>query len=490
MADRFLFPGKKLLSRVPPRAADPAALRRRHRHQAILGQYGALNALLVNSACSTPAHAVDWLGEGRFWGVVALNALHLYPDPLPQRHRRARQRRSRDGGSGGKPRLHRLPQVPQDHPAADHARPVCRRHHRLHLGLHRAGRAAHLRLSRASPRVQIFYGIKDIGGNPFPFALVAVMLVSHGAALRRRARLLFGRASHAMMAKATTAGGARTVGRGRAAGSAPRPSPASPSSPLLPHLGVDRSSPSRATGIGTVLPAAGRSSISDAALGHDLTVPSIVNSLKYASARHRRRPRPRHRHRLRRRPHEARRAASCSMPWRCCRSPCRGSSSPSATLAMTQDGRVLRLPESVEDPDAAPHHRLLRAPPALRGALRRPRDSSKPASRSRRPRRISAARRCATLRKHHPPAHHRQPHRRRPARLLLRHAGGVATRSSSRRSSSYYPITKAIYELFQLARRRPLHRVRARRLGDGVSRRHHLRHQPAAREKLGALFRV
>ena len=42
--------------------------------------------------------------------------------------------------------------------------------------------------------VQIFSGIKDIGGNPFPFALVAVMLVSHRAALRL-SKLLFGRAA-------------------------------------------------------------------------------------------------------------------------------------------------------------------------------------------------------------------------------------------------------------------------------------------------------
>src|SRR5678815_6071250 len=56
--------------------------------------------------------------------------------------------------------------------------------------------------------VQIFYGIKEIAGNPFPFALVVVMLVST-VLLYLLSKWLFGRSSHARMAKATVAGGAR-----------------------------------------------------------------------------------------------------------------------------------------------------------------------------------------------------------------------------------------------------------------------------------------
>ena len=26
-----------------------------------------------------PEDPIDWLGQGRFWGVVVMNALHLYP---------------------------------------------------------------------------------------------------------------------------------------------------------------------------------------------------------------------------------------------------------------------------------------------------------------------------------------------------------------------------------------------------------------------------
>src|SRR5262249_2119112 len=45
----------------------------------LLGQMGALNALLVRVGLMNPAHPIDWLRRGRFWAVVLLTALHLYP---------------------------------------------------------------------------------------------------------------------------------------------------------------------------------------------------------------------------------------------------------------------------------------------------------------------------------------------------------------------------------------------------------------------------
>ncbi len=59
--------------------------------------------------------------------------------------------------------------------------------------------------------VQIFSGINDIGGNPFPFALVAVMLAA-SVILYAVSKWAFGRDTHAMMAKATSQGGPRTAG--------------------------------------------------------------------------------------------------------------------------------------------------------------------------------------------------------------------------------------------------------------------------------------
>ena len=45
----------------------------------ILGQQGALNALLVHLGLQDPAAPIDWLGQGQLWGVAAMIALNLYP---------------------------------------------------------------------------------------------------------------------------------------------------------------------------------------------------------------------------------------------------------------------------------------------------------------------------------------------------------------------------------------------------------------------------
>ncbi|PWT78565.1 MAG: ABC transporter permease, partial [Acidobacteria bacterium] len=45
----------------------------------ILGQEGALNALLHSCGLLERNQVIDWLGNGRAWGVILMNALHLYP---------------------------------------------------------------------------------------------------------------------------------------------------------------------------------------------------------------------------------------------------------------------------------------------------------------------------------------------------------------------------------------------------------------------------
>ncbi|MGE9268762.1 MAG: ABC transporter permease, partial [Verrucomicrobiales bacterium] len=77
ISHRYLFPFKKALSALiliplvlPPFVGAVGV-------KAILGVEGALNAFLIKAGLLDLP--VDWLGEGRFWGVVAMNALHLYP---------------------------------------------------------------------------------------------------------------------------------------------------------------------------------------------------------------------------------------------------------------------------------------------------------------------------------------------------------------------------------------------------------------------------
>jgi len=47
--------------------------------QQFLTRYGSLNLLLMRCGLIDPHNPVDWLGEHRFWGVVLLESLHLYP---------------------------------------------------------------------------------------------------------------------------------------------------------------------------------------------------------------------------------------------------------------------------------------------------------------------------------------------------------------------------------------------------------------------------
>ncbi|MEM9017841.1 MAG: ABC transporter permease subunit, partial [Verrucomicrobiota bacterium] len=128
--------------------------------------------------------------------------------------------------------------------------------------------------------VQIFYGIKDLSGNPFPYALVVVLLIAT-VLFYLLGKWFFGREL--------------SVGAGRAStGRSLRPASGPVSFlcsvlfliviglAILPHLGVVLLSISEEW-YGTVLPASYTAQHYLDALGHPLTLNSIGNSLKYAS---------------------------------------------------------------------------------------------------------------------------------------------------------------------------------------------------------------
>ncbi len=278
LSDRFLFPGKKLLTAMvlipmilPPFVGAIGV-------KQILGQYGAFNALLVHLGVLAEASPIDWLGRGRFWGVVALNALHLYPilylnvaaalaniDP-------AMEEAAENLGCTGLRRFRRIT-LPLIMPGLFAGGTIVFIWAFTELGV-----PLMFDYTRVTS-VQIFQGIKEIGGNPFPFALVAVMLVAT-VLIYAAGKFLFGRQHFAMLPKATSAGGPRNAG---------------PLAGILcmlafclvtflamiPHLGVILVS------VGgdwyrTVLPTGWTFAHYEAALGHSLTVPSIANSLKYS----------------------------------------------------------------------------------------------------------------------------------------------------------------------------------------------------------------
>lgn len=278
LADRVAFPGKKLLLGLVllpillPPFVGAIGLKQ------MLGQYGAVNAFLKAIGLLAEGDAVDWLGQGRFWGVVVVNAFSLYPIAY----------------------LNALASLANIDPAMEEAAENlgCRGWKRFWLitmplmrpGLFAGGTIVFIwsftelgvplifdydRLTS----VQIFYGIKDIGGNPFPYALVVVMLVS-SILFYVIGKGMFGRQQFSMMAKASH-------GRGEA-----RPGALTQAAAtlffaivigvsLLPHLGVILTALA-SDWYNSILPKQWTWRNFELALGHELTVSSIRNSLFYA----------------------------------------------------------------------------------------------------------------------------------------------------------------------------------------------------------------
>jgi iron(III) transport system permease protein len=279
ISDRFLYPGKGLLSSlilipmILPPFVGAIGIKQ------IFGQYGAVNALIVDLGLRPHGWTFDWFAANRFWGVALVEGLSLYPiiflnavaalaniDP-------AMEEAAQNLGCTGFRRFRRIT-LPLIYP-----------------GLFAGGTIVFIWIftELGTPlifdyaqvtSVQIYYGLKDIGGNPFPYTLAAVMLVSC-VALYAVGKGLFGRSGHAMMAKATSSGGPRALPRAQAwvctglfAGVTVVA--------MLPHLGVVLIAFSR-DWYGHVLPTGFTLGNFSAALGHEMTVPAIANSLKFAS---------------------------------------------------------------------------------------------------------------------------------------------------------------------------------------------------------------
>ncbi|MBP6864882.1 MAG: iron ABC transporter permease [Candidatus Didemnitutus sp.] len=279
IADRFVFPLKNLLGSlilVPmilPPFVGAIGIKQ------ILGQYGALNSFIISLGLKPEGWTFDWLGANQFLGISIVTALSLYPIIY----------------------LNAVAALANIDPAMEEAAENLgctgfRKFFKITLPLIKSGLFAGGTIvfiwsftdlgvplifdyARVTS-VQIFYGLKDIGGNPFPYALVAVMLAS-SVLFYAIGKGLFGRQSYAMMAKATHAGGARSLGAGRSwlctalFGGVTFLA-------ILPHLGVVAVAFSN-DWYATVLPQNFTLDNFELALGHELTVPAIANSLKYAS---------------------------------------------------------------------------------------------------------------------------------------------------------------------------------------------------------------
>ena len=279
ISDRFTFPGKPLFSAlvlvpmIMPPFVGAIGLRQ------ILGQQGALNALLEAAGLMNSNHPIDWLGAGRLWGVVVLNALHLYPvlylnvaaalaniDP-------AMEEAAENLGCSHLRKFRRIT-FPLIMPGLFAGGTVVFIWAFTELGV-----PLMFDFTKITS-VQIFNGIKDLGGNPIPFALVTVMLGTT-IALYATSKFLLRGSHHAMLAKSTTLGGPRPA-RGFKGILCIATFGLVSLLAMLPHLGVILVAFST-DWYQSILPSGWTIEHFQAALGHNLTLPSIQNSLKYAS---------------------------------------------------------------------------------------------------------------------------------------------------------------------------------------------------------------
>ena len=276
---RWIFPGKKILSLfilaplVLPPFVGAVGIKQ------ILGVSGSLNAFLIDLGLMHASSPMDWLGEGRLWGVVTMNALHLYPilymnilaalshlDP-------AMEQAAQNLGCSPWRRLRKIT-LPLCMPGVFAGAAIVFIWSFTELGVPLV-----FDYTRVAS-VQVYDGIKDLNQNPMPYALVAIMLLV-SASVFAFSKVVLGRSGF---------------------GTAPRPKAHAPEFTLspwkgwtvsagfvavvviacIPHIGVLLLSVS-GDWYGSILPESMTMRHYGEALGHPLVVPSIQNSLIYAT---------------------------------------------------------------------------------------------------------------------------------------------------------------------------------------------------------------
>ena len=272
MANKYQFAGKGLFSGLllVPMILPPfvGAIG----FQQIFGEYGSLNAFFH-------LH-FDWLGRAQYWGVIILQAFGLYPilylnvsaalaniDP-------AMEQAAQNLGSTGWQRFRRIT-LPLIMPGLFAGGTIV-----FIWSFTELGTPLIMQYTRCTP-VQVFDALKDIGTSSFPYALVFVMLTA-SLLLYVLGKFVFGRQSFAMQSKAATHSGFETA-RGWRAFFIPFAFAAVCFVALLPHFGVVLTAFSApGSWYQTVLPTVYTGGNISAALGQSETVSSIGNSLLFS----------------------------------------------------------------------------------------------------------------------------------------------------------------------------------------------------------------
>ena len=278
VADRYTFPLKGVLTPLvlaplvlPPFVGAIGMI-------AIFGQMGAVNALLHALGLLARGQTIDWLGRGRFAGILLLNGLHLYPilylnavaalanvDP-------ALEEAAENLGCAGWRKFRRVT-LPLMMPGVFAGGSIV-----FIWAFTELGAPLMFNFTRILP-VQIFTGMKELGGNGIPFALVEVMLVA-AMGLYWVTRFSLGRARLDSAGRVTT-GRVAIPARGWRGWACAGGFCAVAAVALLPHMAVVALSFAR-DWYGTVLPVAWTVGHYREGLGHSLVIPSIENSVRYS----------------------------------------------------------------------------------------------------------------------------------------------------------------------------------------------------------------
>jgi iron(III) transport system permease protein len=277
---KTLFAGLVLLPLILPPFVGAIGL------QALLGRFGALNTLLQSIAILDPAQpGIDFLGGavgGRFWGVVVMEALHLYPilylnitaalanlDPTLEEA----------AINLGASRLRRFFRctLPLILPGIFAGATIV-----FIWSFTELGTPLMFDYYTVTP-VQIFWGITEIADNPRPFALVVVMLAVV-LLLYLLGRWAFGGRAYAMHSKASIASTPKRLSLTQSI-LAISAFAFVTALAILPHLGVILSSFSaNGAWYRSILPAHLTTAHYAQALSHPLAMRSITNSFLYAAA--------------------------------------------------------------------------------------------------------------------------------------------------------------------------------------------------------------